>query len=98
MADPLRGGCKGMGGEALSQFAGQCNAQACHGAPRQPCEHGPNRYIQRLHPARDAQFSQLKEAIHGAVLASNGLDEYTGEKLDWHLISKFRNEDAKAGR
>jgi hypothetical protein len=47
---------------------------------------------------RTVSRSQLKEAIHGAVLASEGFDVYTGEKLDWHLLSKFRNEDAKAGR
>ena len=27
-----------------------------------------------------------KIAIHKAVCASGGLDAYTGEKLDWHLI------------
>lgn len=47
---------------------------------------------------RAASRSQLKEAIHGAVLAPKGLDEYTGEKLHWHLLSNYRNEDAKAGR
>jgi hypothetical protein len=39
-----------------------------------------------------------KEAIHAAVLVSEGKDAYTGEQLDWNLISKFNNEDAKAGR
>jgi hypothetical protein len=32
------------------------------------------------------------------VLASIGLDAYTGEVLDWHLISKYDNDVAKKGR
>ena len=39
-----------------------------------------------------------KEAIHAAVVLSAGQDAYTGEKLDWRLISTYRNEDSKAGR
>src|SRR5437879_619725 len=39
-----------------------------------------------------------KEAIHAAVLLSGGHDEYTGELLDWGLISSYKNEDSKAGR
>lgn len=39
-----------------------------------------------------------KEAIHEAVILSNGCDGYTGESLDWHLISTYRNEESKAGR
>jgi hypothetical protein len=39
-----------------------------------------------------------KEAIHAAVLVSEGKDAYTGEPLDWGLISTYKNEDAKAGR
>lgn len=39
-----------------------------------------------------------RKAIHEAVLASDGRDVYTGEGLDWHLISKYNNEESKAGR
>ena len=39
-----------------------------------------------------------KEAIHAAVLLSNGRDAYTGEMLHWNLISTYKNEDSKAGR
>jgi hypothetical protein len=47
---------------------------------------------------RKASVSQYKEAIHAAVLASNGRDAYTGEPLHWKLISTYRNEDSIAGR
>lgn len=36
-------------------------------------------------------------AIHSAVVFSNGLDAYTGEALDWHLLSKYNNEASKKG-
>jgi hypothetical protein len=39
-----------------------------------------------------------KIAIHKAVLASNGEDFYTGECLDWTLISKYDNASSMAGR
>jgi hypothetical protein len=39
-----------------------------------------------------------KEAIHAAVILSDGRDSYTGEMLDWHLISTYRNEESKTGR
>jgi hypothetical protein len=42
--------------------------------------------------------SLYKEAIHAAVVLSNGKDAYTGEALDWHLISKYDNEESKNGR
>ena len=35
-----------------------------------------------------------KEALHQAVIDSEGLDYYTGKKLDWHLISTWSNEDS----
>jgi hypothetical protein len=37
-------------------------------------------------------------AIHEAVTASGGLDEYTGEPLAWQLISTYDNDKSKAGR
>ena len=42
--------------------------------------------------------SLYKEAIHAACLLSGGLDAYTGEQLHWHLISKYDNDQSKAGR
>ena len=42
--------------------------------------------------------SLYKEAIHAAVCKSEGLDTYTGESLDWKLISTYKNEDSKIGR
>lgn len=39
--------------------------------------------------------SSYKKKIHQAVLDSKGLDAYTGEQLDWSLISKYRSELAK---
>jgi hypothetical protein len=37
-------------------------------------------------------------AIHQAVLDSGGRDHYTGELLDWSLISSYDNAQSKAGR
>jgi hypothetical protein len=45
-----------------------------------------------------ATGAAYKEAIHAAVLVSEGLDAYTGEGLKWELISKYNNEESKAGR
>ena len=39
-----------------------------------------------------------REAIHAAVVASDGTDAYTGESLDWHLISTYDNEASQAGK
>lgn len=39
-----------------------------------------------------------KEDIHAAVLRSEGRDAYTGEELDWKLISTYKNEDSKVGK
>ncbi len=36
--------------------------------------------------------------IHQAVLISQGRDYYTGEFLDWHLISTYDNTKSKEGR
>ena len=37
-------------------------------------------------------------AIHEAVLASDGVDAYTGLPLDWHLISTYDNEKSREQR
>ena len=36
-----------------------------------------------------------KEAIHIAVHGSKGSDAYTGEMLDWSLLSIYDNDDSK---
>jgi hypothetical protein len=35
-----------------------------------------------------------RDAIHSAVVVSGSCDAYTGEKLDWSLISQFDNDVA----
>ena len=59
----------------------------------------------RAHVKRDisrgystATYALYKEAIHAAVILSEGRDAYTGEELDWTLLSKYNNEESKAGR
>jgi hypothetical protein len=47
---------------------------------------------------RECANASYKQAIHLAVLESNGADAYTGELLDWTLISTYKNEDSKSGR
>jgi len=39
--------------------------------------------------------AKWKEAIHKAVLDSSGRDYYTGKRLHWELLRKYKNEDAK---
>ncbi len=45
-----------------------------------------------------ALIEEYKRAIHEAVRISGGMDTYTGEKLQWDLISKYDNEKSKTGR
>ena len=45
-----------------------------------------------------AKRESYKVAIHKAVRLSCGIDAYTGEKLRWKLIGKFRGDLAKKGR
>ena len=40
---------------------------------------------------------EYRNAIHKAVEQSNGIDAYTGEQLDWGLISKWDNIEARKG-
>ena len=42
--------------------------------------------------------SQYRDEIHKAVVESGGQDYYTGEELDWTLLSKYNNEESIAGR
>ncbi|WP_157757500.1 hypothetical protein [Corallococcus macrosporus] len=37
-----------------------------------------------------------KAAIHEAILKSGGVDAYTGQPLQWELISTYDNEQSKA--
>jgi hypothetical protein len=41
---------------------------------------------------------QYKWEIHRAVMVSNGHDFYTGERLDWKLISKYNNAASRQGK
>jgi len=43
-----------------------------------------------------ANGESYRIAIHSAVLESGGRDFYTGEELDWSLISKYDNDKSKA--
>lgn len=46
---------------------------------------------------RFASLSEYKRAIHSAVCVSGGRDSYTGEQLDWRIISTYDNEESKQG-
>jgi len=46
----------------------------------------------------EATVAAYKVAIHHAVLASGGYDDYTGHPLDWELISTYDNDASKAGK
>ena len=41
-------------------------------------------------------MSKYKQAIHDAVLCSEGRDSYTSEPLDWSLLSRYDNEDSQS--
>lgn len=51
---------------------------------------------QRGHTAATREAYML--AIHKAVVASGGLDDYTGQKLAWNKISTYDNAKSKEGR
>lgn len=65
------------------------------------------RWLQRkatAHAKRDRKRGNAKVtneaykiAIHDAACTSSGRDAYTGEVLDWALISKYDNDSSKAG-
>jgi len=50
------------------------------------------------HPERSIVLSDYKMRIHEAVCSSGGIDWYTGEPLHWEMLSKYNNEESKAGR
>lgn len=43
-------------------------------------------------------IAQYKAKIHAAVCTSQGRDLYSGERLDWSLLSNYDNASAKSGR
>jgi len=45
---------------------------------------------------QNIQISSYKGQILEAVRDADGCDFYTGKSLDWHLISKWDNEEASA--
>lgn len=46
----------------------------------------------------DCTVSNYKAAIHAAVCAGGERDYYTGEVLDWHLVSTYNNDASKEGK
>lgn len=49
----------------------------------------------RLRKNKTAVGEPYRLAIHRAVMESNGRDAYTGQMLDWSLLSKYDNEKSK---
>lgn len=45
----------------------------------------------------DATPAIYKKMIHEAVVRCGGRDEYTGEPLQWELISKYDNKKSRKG-
>lgn len=45
-----------------------------------------------------ATVESYKTEIHRAVVESAGFDDYTGEALDWTLISQYDNDQSKVLR
>jgi hypothetical protein len=43
-------------------------------------------------------ITRYKAEIHAAVCSSGHLDFYTGEPLDWSLVSTYDNKSSKSGR
>jgi hypothetical protein len=52
----------------------------------------------RLRELSGVSGAAYRDAIHTAVILSNGLDAYTGEALDWQSIGKYNNQDSTLGR
>jgi hypothetical protein len=44
------------------------------------------------------KMAAYKQAIHTAVLNSGGRDHYTGEGLNWSLVSTYRNLESQEGK
>lgn len=43
----------------------------------------------------EATIEKYKIAIHKAVLECKGNDVYTGEELEWHLLSEYDNNESR---
>jgi hypothetical protein len=43
-------------------------------------------------------ITRYKTEIHAAVCSSGHLDFYTGESLNWSLVSTYDNESSRSGR
>jgi hypothetical protein len=41
--------------------------------------------------------ASYRDEIHRAVIESEGRDFYTGEELDWSLLSQYSNQDSRIG-
>ncbi|WP_205630901.1 hypothetical protein [[Enterobacter] lignolyticus] len=52
----------------------------------------------KRYPDLNITRAGYKEAIHEAVLRSDGKDAYTGEDLNWSLISTYDNDKSREGR
>jgi hypothetical protein len=52
----------------------------------------------RVRRSPKIQLADYKQQIHAAVIACDGFDCYTGEELNWELISTYSNQDSKAAR
>jgi hypothetical protein len=66
-------------------------------------EHKAQAHIRRDRKRGNATATAIGEAyrvaIHAAVAAGGGRDAYTGEALDWFLLSRYDNiESAEGGR
>src|ERR1700675_1388100 len=66
-----------------------------------------SRWLQRkatAHARRDRKrdmactIARDKTEIHAAVCSSGHLDFYTGESLNWSLVSTYDNESSRSGR
>lgn len=44
-----------------------------------------------------ATNAEYKVAIQKAIQECDGIDAYTGEKLDWTLLSKYDNKESRSG-
>lgn len=47
---------------------------------------------------RNFRITDYVQSVHAAVLASGGRDFYTGEKLDWSLVSRWDNSKGQDGK
>lgn len=75
------------------------NAEVTAGAYERWLHRKANAHVVRdRNRRRSCSVARYKEAIHRAVVLSEGKDAYTGEPLAWKLISTYRNEDSKSGR